>query len=64
MGRSNRQESGKRMNSRDKYIQEINRIQEAINNSKSKYLIRDYKKALKRMKRELDFYDRQVNLQK
>lgn len=52
------------MNSRDIYIQEIDRIKEAINNSKSKYLIRDYKKALKRMKRELDFYDRQVNLQK
>lgn len=42
---------------REKFINEMKRIEEAIQNTNSKYLIRDYKKALINMKQELQEYD-------
>lgn len=42
---------------REKFVSEINRMEEAINKSKSEKLKRDYSKALKKMKRELKDYD-------
>lgn len=46
------------MNSREKHIQEIKDLQEAIKRTKSPYAKRDFEKALKRKKRELGEYDR------
>lgn len=42
---------------REKHIQEMNRLQNAIKNTKSPYLINDYTKAYNRMQRELKEYD-------
>lgn len=42
---------------RKKHIQEMNRLEQAINKTSSPYLKRDYKKALKRMRKELIIYD-------
>lgn len=42
---------------REKFINEMKRIEEAIQNTNSKCLIRDYKKALINMKQELQEYD-------
>jgi hypothetical protein len=46
---------------RAKYVAEIDRIKTAIRCTKSKYLKRDYQKALKRMHIELAKYDRYHN---
>ena len=43
---------------RNKHIAEMQRLKTAIDKTKSEYLKRDYKKALKRMQRELRDYDR------
>lgn len=45
------------MNSREKHIQEMKDLQEAIKRTKSPYAKRDFEKALKRKKRELREYD-------
>lgn len=42
---------------RELFVNEINRIEEAINKSKSAKLKRDYSKAVKKMKKELKEYD-------
>ncbi len=42
---------------REKYVAEINRLQAARAKSKSKYLRKDYAKAISRMKKELAVYD-------
>ena len=46
---------------REKFVAEIKRYEEAINNTKSEYLKRDYQKKLKKMKLELKEYDRYHN---
>ena len=43
---------------RNKHIAEMQRLKTAIDKTNSEYLKRDYKKALKRMQRELRDYDR------
>ena len=43
---------------REKHIAEMERLKNAIDKTKSEYLKRDYKKALKRMSAELKEYDR------
>ena len=43
---------------REKHVAEIERLKTAIDKTNSEYLKRDYKKALKRMQRELRNYDR------
>ena len=43
---------------RNKHIAEMQRLKTAIDKTNSEYLKRDYKKALKRMQRELKEYDR------
>ena len=43
---------------REKFVAEIERLEEAIEKTDSKYLKRDYTKAVKRMKRELEDYDK------
>lgn len=45
------------MNSREKHIQEIKSLQEAIKKTKSPYARRDFEKALQRKKKELREYD-------
>ena len=42
---------------REKHVAEIERLKTAIKKTDSEYLKRDYKKALKRMQRELRDYD-------
>lgn len=42
---------------RGRYVAEINRLQAAREKSKSKYLRKDYGKAIRRMKKELTVYD-------
>lgn len=42
---------------RDRYVAEINRLKTAQAKSKSKYLRKDYGKAINRMKKELAVYD-------
>ena len=44
-------------NSREIYVEKINWYKSAIANTKSPYLKRDYQKAIKRMQRELKYYD-------
>lgn len=46
------------VNSRETYIEKINWYKSAIANTNSRYLKRDYQKAIKRMRRELKEYDR------
>lgn len=46
------------LTARSVHLQELNRLREAIKKTKSKYLIRDYKKAIKRKERELIEFDR------
>ena len=43
---------------REKFINEIKRIEEALKKTKSKYLQKDYSKALRNMKHELKEYDK------
>ena len=43
---------------RNKHIAEMQRLKTAIDKTNSEYLKRDYKKAPKRMQRELRDYDR------
>lgn len=45
------------MTSREKHIAEINRMTDALAKTKSKHLIKDYKKGIARLKRELKEYD-------
>lgn len=40
------------------YVSEMNRLEVAINTTSSDYLKKDYKKALKKMRKELQDYDR------
>ncbi len=42
---------------RKKHIDEMDRIRQAINNTGSEYLKRDYLKALNQMQKDLDEYD-------
>lgn len=42
---------------RKKHIEEMKRIRQAINNTESEYLKRDYLKALNQMQKDLDEYD-------
>lgn len=46
---------------REKHIAEMARLQEAIKKTKSAQLKQDYGRALKRMQRELEEYDRYRN---
>lgn len=46
------------MNSREKHLQEIKDLQEAIKRTKSPYAKRDFEKAIKRKQRELWEYDK------
>lgn len=43
---------------REKFVDEMKRIEEALKKTKSKYLKKDYSKALRDMKRELRDYDK------
>ena len=43
---------------RERHVKEMERLQQAIKKTTSKHLIRDYVKALKRMARDLEEYDR------
>lgn len=43
---------------REKHVEEMERLKTAIKKTDSKYLKRDYKKAIKRMSAELKEYDR------
>ncbi|MED4061685.1 hypothetical protein [Priestia megaterium] len=43
---------------REKFVQEMKRMEEAIERTNSEYLKYDYTKALKRMKLELAYYDK------
>jgi len=43
---------------RQQYIEKINQYKYVIANTKSDYLKRDYQKAIKRMQRELKYYDK------
>lgn len=45
------------MSPREKHIEEIHRLEEAYEKTKSNMLKRDYGKAILRMKKELDEYD-------
>ena len=44
--------------SRDAFVLEIERIEKALTKTKSAYLKKDYAKAIRRMRRELDEYDK------
>lgn len=44
------------MNAAMRQVAEINRVTEAIQNTKSPYLMRDYEKNLRRLKKELREY--------
>ena len=46
---------------RQEFVDEMNRLEQAICNTHSEYLKRDYSKTLKKMKRELAEYDRFMN---
>lgn len=45
------------MDERQKFIAEMKRIQEAMHKTKSQYLRRDYRIALKEMQKDLADYD-------
>lgn len=45
-------------NARERQLQEIERLKTAIKKTESKYLKRDYARAIRRMERELAEYDR------
>lgn len=42
---------------REQFVSDMQRMEQALQNTTSPYLKRDYTKALKRMKRELEEYD-------
>ena len=42
---------------REIFVSEIERMEDACRRTKSEYLKRDYQKAIKRMKKELNEYD-------
>lgn len=46
---------------RQEFVDEMNRLEQAIYKTDSEYLKRDYSKALKKMKRELAQYDKFMN---
>lgn len=46
------------MNNREKHLQEMRDLRQAIKKTKSPYAKRDFKKSLKRKERELWEYDR------
>lgn len=58
MGGSDRTGGGERMTPREKHLQEMRELRQAIEKTKSPYAKRDYQKALKRKERELSEYDR------
>ena len=43
---------------RQKFVEEINRLRKAVNTTESRYLKRDYIKAIKEMEKELREYDK------
>ena len=43
---------------RERHVKDMERLQEAIKKTTSKHLVRDYVKALKRMAKDLEEYDR------
>lgn len=43
---------------RQKFVEEINQLRKAVNSTESKYLKKDYQKAIKEMEIELREYDR------
>lgn len=43
---------------REKHLQEIHRVEEALRKTKSPFLVRDYKKHLAELKKDLRDYDR------
>jgi len=45
------------MNQREKFVEEMNRIKQAIAKTTSKYLKKDYTKQLKQMQKDLAEYD-------
>ena len=57
MGRFHRQKGGEVMNQRQKFIEEMNRLKQAIAKTTSKYLKKDYTKQLKQMQKDLAEYD-------
>lgn len=46
------------MTQRDKFVAEIKRMEQAMSQTDSMYLRKDYGRGIKRMKRELAEYDR------
>ena len=46
------------MTQRDKFVAEIKRMEQAMSQTDSMYLRKDYNRGIKRMKRELLEYDR------
>ena len=47
-----------RMTQREKFVAEIKRMEQAMSQTDSMYLRKDYDRGIKRMKRELAEYDR------
>lgn len=47
---------------REIFVSEIRRLEEAVDKTKSKYLRRDYSRAIQKMKSELAEYDRYKSL--
>lgn len=47
---------------RDEYVREIHRVEDALKKTRSEKLRRDYTKYLRRLKQELNYYDRQMML--
>lgn len=45
---------------REDMIREIERVEDALNKTKSKSLRTDYTKYLRKLRKELDFYDRSM----
>ena len=56
MGKLYREKGGETMKAAINQVKEINRLKEAIDKTQSKYLIRDYKKRIHNLKKELREY--------
>lgn len=48
------------LRNREELIKEIERVEEALNKTDSRKLRNDYTKHLRKLRRELDFYDRSM----
>lgn len=46
---------------RQKFVEEINRLKQAVKETESIYLKKDYKKAIREMEQELKEYDKYRN---